>query len=219
MNPIRRAARGARPCSTRSATIGAPRGDLQGAVSWTFTFHDQPWFNGLRALTTNEVALPVFNAFKLFARLGRTRVEATSTGMMPTPLLLAQGVRDQPDVGVAATRADDGGLRILLWNYHDVARDFAQVTPVVLRIIGGGRMLDVSQARILRIDETHANAYTRWRELGEPAAPTPEQVAALHDAARLRAVPLAASSPAAEGSLLRLDLPRQAVALIEIPPR
>ena len=37
-------------------------GELQGAVSWAFTFAEQPWFNGLRALTTNEVALPVFNA-------------------------------------------------------------------------------------------------------------------------------------------------------------
>ena len=49
-------------------------GNLQGAVSWAFTFAEQPWFNGLRALTTNEVALPVLNTFELFARLGRKRV-------------------------------------------------------------------------------------------------------------------------------------------------
>ena len=49
-------------------------GNLQGAVTWSFTFAEQPWFNGLRALTTNEVALPVLNTFELFARLGRKRV-------------------------------------------------------------------------------------------------------------------------------------------------
>ena len=52
-------------------------GDLQGAVSWAFTFADQPWFNGLRALTTNEVALPVFNTFELFAGSPRSAWPST----------------------------------------------------------------------------------------------------------------------------------------------
>ena len=66
-------------------------GNLQGAVSWAFTFAEQPWFNGLRALTTNEVALPVFNTFELFARLpaapsrrGCAGDDSRSTASSPT---------------------------------------------------------------------------------------------------------------------------------------
>jgi xylan 1,4-beta-xylosidase len=206
-------------------------GNLQGAVSWAFTFHDQPWFNGLRALTTNEVALPVFNAFKLFARLGPMRVESTSSGMLPTEAIIANSVRGDPDIGVVATRTDTGALRILLWNYHDVAEGFEQPTAVTLRVNGLSANHDLPAATITRVDEHNANAFTRWRNLGEPQDITPEQVAMLHDSASLKPEPLSpvsslprqSSAGATAGHLspvsadFRLELLRQSVALIDIP--
>jgi xylan 1,4-beta-xylosidase len=196
-------------------------GNLQGAVSWTFTFHDQPWFNGLRALTTNEVALPVFNAFKLFARLGTARVEAVSSGMISTTEIVAASVRDRPDVGVVATRTDEGALRVLLWNYHDVGAGFDESTPIALRIEGLDTRLDPASATIMRIDETHANAFTAWRELGEPQAPRPHQIAHLHEAASLVAAPLAPmrDGSGGDGVSFAVSLRRQSVALIDIPVR
>jgi xylan 1,4-beta-xylosidase len=41
--------------------------NLEGAVSWSFEFEDQPWFAGYRQLATNGVDLPVLNVFRLFA--------------------------------------------------------------------------------------------------------------------------------------------------------
>jgi xylan 1,4-beta-xylosidase len=192
-------------------------GNLQGAVSWAFTFHDQPWFNGLRALTTNEVALPVFNAFKLFARLGPRRVESRSTGMLPIAEIFANSVCGQPDVGVVGTRTDRGALRILLWNYHDVADGFNEPTPVRLRVNGLSDRHDPGAATITRIDEHHANAFTAWRQLGEPPAPTPEQIVRLHDAATLQATRLEPSARAGAAAEFDLKLLRQSVALVEIP--
>jgi xylan 1,4-beta-xylosidase len=192
-------------------------GNLHGAVSWAFTFHDQPWFNGLRALTTNEVALPVFNAFKLFARLGPTRVEANSTGMLPTDAIITDSVRGDPDVGVVATRTDAGALRILLWNYHDVADGFEEATPVTLRINGLAANHNLSAATITRIDEHNANAFTIWRNLGEPQDIRPEQIAMLHDSASLKPEPIAPTSKSAPAAELELKLLRQSVALVEIP--
>lgn len=192
-------------------------GNLQGAVSWAFTFHDQPWFNGLRALTTNEVALPVFNAFKLFAQLGRTRVEATSSGMLPTADILTRSVRGAPDVGVVATRTEEGALRILVWNYHDVADGFDEPTPVKLRVEGLAVRHDPKAATITRVDEYNANAFTAWRALGEPQAPLPKHVAILHDAATLKTAALAPAARSDGAAVFEFPLLRHSVALIEIP--
>ena len=202
----------------REQDLAASRGgNLQGAVSWAFTFHDQPWFNGLRALTTNEVALPVFNAFKLFSRLGQMRVAASSTGMLSTQEILTNSVRGAPDLGVVGTRTDDGSLRILLWNYHDVAKGFDESTPVTLRINGLAAEHDVTAATITRIDEHNANAFTAWRNLGEPQNPSPEQIALLNDAATLRPTGLTPSAHASNSVDYNVPLLGQSVALIEIP--
>lgn len=192
-------------------------GDLQGAVSWAFTFHDQPWFNGLRALTTNEVALPVFNAFKVFSRLGPIRLEATSSGMLDTDSIIAHSVRAEPDIGVVATRADDGSLRILLWNYHDVGADFQKETSLRLALSGLAENADPSAAKITRIDEQHANAYTVWRAMEEPQSPTPDQIALLHEAASLEAEQIHPTASSKVSTVFTLKLQRNSVALLEIP--
>lgn len=197
--------------------VAAHGGDLQGAVSWAFTFHDQPWFNGLRALTTNEVALPVFNAFKLFARLGSMRVEASSTGMLSTEAIVADSVRGTPDVGVIGTRTADGALRILVWNYHDVADRFEESTPIRLRISGLTAAHHLDAATLTRVDEHHANAFTAWRQLGEPQAPSANEIARLHDAATLKPAPLAVSATADDLAEFNFTVLRHSVALIEIP--
>lgn len=197
--------------------VASHGGNLQGAVSWAFTFHDQPWFNGLRALTTNEVALPVFNAFKLFARLGSVRVESKSTGMLSTNEIIADSVRGNPDVGVVGTRTTDGTLRILLWNYHDVADGFDEPTPVELLVNGLTASHNPTAATLTLVDEFHANAFTVWRELGEPQSPSPEQVAMLHEAAKLTSSPLKASAIDGNSAQFEFELLRQSVALIEVP--
>ena len=194
-------------------------GNLQGAVSWAFTFHDQPWFNGLRALTTNEVALPVFNAFKLFARLGPHRLVAESSGMLETTAIIADSVRADPDVGVVATRTVGGDLCILLWNYHDVADRFDEPTPVTLYLRGLDETHKLAAATLTRIDEYNANAFTAWRNLGEPQAPLPKHVASLHDAATLKAAAIAPSAHSDGSATFGFPLLRHSVALIEIPAR
>ncbi|EDY85199.1 Glycosyl hydrolases family 39 [Verrucomicrobiia bacterium DG1235] len=191
-------------------------GNLQGAVSWAFTFHDQPWFNGLRALTTNEVTLPVLNAFKLFSRLGPTRLQATSTGMLETDTIISDSVRADPDIGVLATRSQDGAVQILLWNYHDVANDFSTETPVSLSLSKIFEPGQAATATLTRIDEHHANAYTLWRAMDEPQSPSVEQISALHAAAELVSQPFPLA-PATDGSLqAELILPRQSIAFIEL---
>jgi len=192
-------------------------GDLQGAVSWAFTFAEQPWFNGLRALTTNEVVLPVLNTFELFARLGRKRVAVEAPSMIPVDAIIAHSVRGEPDIGAIAS-VDDARSRltILLWNYHDVAGGYDDRRDVLLTLTGladaarGARVVEYS------IDEHSGNAYTAWLAMGSPQPPNADQVAKLHAAAQLHAAPRELTRTSAGKAQLGLVMPRQSVKLIEI---
>ncbi len=192
-------------------------GNLQGAVSWAFTFSEQPWFNGLRALTTNEVALPVLNTFKLFARLAPQRLAVDAPAMIPVDAIIANGVRGEPDVGViASTDEARARLTILLWNYHDVAGGYDDRRDIQLTLAGLPGAGKGASAVEHTIDETSGNAYTAWLAMGSPQAPTAGQIARLHAAAKMGAVSRVLRKSSAGNSTLSVTLPRQSVKLLEI---
>jgi xylan 1,4-beta-xylosidase len=192
-------------------------GNLQGAVSWAFTFAEQPWFNGLRALTTNEVALPVFNTFELFSRLGSKRVAVDAPSMIPVDTLIADGVRGEPDIGAIASLDEaKSRLTVLLWNYHDVAGGYEDRRSVQLTLTGLPRSAKRARAAEYSIDENSGNSYTAWLAMGAPQAPTAAQIAKLHAASKMRTVARDLTSTATGNAELAVVLPRQSVKLIEI---
>jgi xylan 1,4-beta-xylosidase len=190
-------------------------GNLQGAVSWAFTFAEQPWFNGLRALTTNEVALPVLNTFKLFARLAPKRVAVDAPAMIPVDAIIADSVRGESDLGAVAS-IDSERLTILLWNYHDVAGSYDQRRDVDLQLTGLPRMSARAQLIERTIDENSGNAYTAWLAMGSPQPPSAKQIEGLHAAAEMRTVKRDFAAGADGRARLKVSLPRQSVQLIEI---
>jgi xylan 1,4-beta-xylosidase len=197
--------------------LGRTGGDLQGAVSWAFTFAEQPWFNGLRALTTNEVVLPVFNTFELFAKLGRKRVAVEAPSMIPVDDIIANSVRSEPDLGAIAS-VDEAGSRltVLLWNYHDVAGGYEDRREILLKLDGLPRA--ARRARVVEhsIDESSGNAYSAWLTMGSPQPPSAEQVKTLHSASKMSAVSRELTRISPDTAQLRVGLPRQSVKLIEI---
>ena len=192
-------------------------GNLQGAVSWAFTFADQPWFNGLRALTTNEVALPVFNAFKLFARMPPRRLAVDAPAMLPVDAIIADGVRGEPDLAAVAA-IDDARTRlaILLWNYHDVAGGYGDRRVLELRIRGLPGLAPGSQWLERTIDETSGNAYTAWLAMGSPQPPSADAIAELHAAAEMKVARHHLAVAPDGAARLAVSLPRQSVKLVEI---
>jgi xylan 1,4-beta-xylosidase len=190
-------------------------GNLQGAVSWAFAFADQPWFNGLRALTTNEVALPVFNTFKLFSRLAPRRVAVEAPAMIPVDAIITESVRHEPDLGAVAS-IDDDRLTVLLWNYHDVAGGYEDRREVELNLQGLPKVQAGAIVREYTIDETSGNAYTAWLAMGSPQPPDAGQIARLHAAAEIRPIESRLTVAPDGTARLKLSLPRQSVKLIEI---
>lgn len=191
------------------------RVNLEGALTWAFTFEDQPWFAGYRQLATNGIDLPVLNVFRLFARLGPERLATTSSGEVPLATMIADGVRGTPDVAAIATRDAAGRVAILASHYHDddIAGPAAQVKIAVTGLGGTPRAM-----RMWRVDATHANAFTAWKAMGSPIAPDADRYAQLARAATLTAEAPQRIETRGGRASIGLTVPRQGVVLIELEP-
>jgi xylan 1,4-beta-xylosidase len=159
----------------------------------------------------------VLNTFRLFARLAPKRLAVDAPAMIPVDAIIANSVRGEPDIGVVASiDAARTRLTILVWNYHDVAGGYADRRDLQLTLTGLPRGSKRAHAVEHAIDEISGNAYTAWLAMGSPQTPTADQIAQLHAAAKMRAVPRALTATPAGNAQLSVTLPRQSVKLIEI---
>jgi xylan 1,4-beta-xylosidase len=193
------------------------RVNLEGVLSWSFEFEDQPWFAGYRQLSTNGVDLPVLNVFRLFAKLGTQKLAATSDGQLPLDRVMADGVRGPADIGTIATRTADGKIAVLLWHYHD--DDVAGPSVAVQLSIDGIARVVSPAATIWRVDPDHADAFSAWKKMGSPLNPDATQYVALEKASAMQPEPLKVS-PLRRGAMeMSVALPRQGVALVILDAR
>jgi xylan 1,4-beta-xylosidase len=191
--------------------------NLEGVLTWAFTFEDQPYFAGFRQLATNGIDMPVLNVFRMFGKMGGERVAVRSSADAGLDGMLKNGVRGAtPDVHALAA-LEPKRLAIMAWHYHD--DDLAGPDAAVEMTLNGlpGAAAAGATVRHYRIDRDHSNAYTAWLAMGSPEKPTPEQYAKLERAGQLAALggpePLRAENGSA---VVRFSLPRQAVSLLVI---
>jgi xylan 1,4-beta-xylosidase len=189
--------------------------NIEGMLTWAFEFEDQPYFDGFRTLATNGIDKPVLNLFRMAALMRGDRVKTESSGRTPLDTILAEGVRGNPDVDALAVRSDRG-ISVLTWNYHDDDVP-AEEANVRLEITGVPSTATRVLVRHYRIDESHSNAWTAWKDMGSPQHPTPEQHVRLEAAGQSQL----ADSPRwvdVRGGATKLEfsLPRQGVSLIEL---
>ncbi len=188
--------------------------NLEGAVTWAFTFEDQPYFAGFRQIASNGLTMPVFNVFRMYAQMGPERLRATSTAEVPLTQIIDQGVRGAPDVAALASRAP-GRVAVMVWHYHDddVPGPDAAVSLAVDGLPAG---LKAAKLTHYRIDQQHSNAYAEWLRLGSPVAPNEAQYTQLEKASGLAALTDAPASVTVTDSRAGLDfaLPRQGVSLL-----
>ena len=189
--------------------------NVEGMLTWAFEFEDQPYFDGFRSLATNGIDKPVLNFFRMAALMRGDRVKTESSGLTPLDTILAEGVGGDPDVDALAVRAERE-ISVLTWNYDDDDVR-AAAAHVRLQITGAPRAATRLLVRQYRIDETHSNSWTAWKEMGSPQHPSPEQYARLEAAGQLQL----AESPRwvdvrGGATALEFDLPRQGVSLMEL---
>ena len=188
------------------------RVNLEGVLTWAFEFENQPWFAGYRQLSTNGVNLPVLNVFRMFAKLGSERIAAKSDAQIPLDQIVADGVRGETDVGALATRTPQGGVTVLVWNYHD--DDVPGPAAAVRLTIKGRKPKDTGAATLWRVDESHGNAFAAWKALGSPQSPNAAQYEQLEKSSALEAQTLQTQTVRRGTVQLDLSIPRQGVALV-----
>jgi xylan 1,4-beta-xylosidase len=189
--------------------------NLISMLSWSFEFEDKEYFEGFRTLATNGVDKPVINVFRMAGLMSGQRVSTSSTGEIPLDDILSSGVRQTSDVDAFATKADREAA-VMLWNYHDddVPAAGASVQVIIAGVPAGVKKVLLQQ---YRIDETHSNSYTVWKQMGSPQNPTPEQYAQLKAAGQLELFSSPEWLDVNDGKVtIATVLPRQATSLMRL---
>ena len=186
--------------------------EIEGAVTWAFLFEGFPYFEGFRDLATNGIDKAVLNAFRMLGMLAGSWLEAKSSHAARLEDVMANGVRQAPDVNAAATR-DDGGVSVLLWHYHDddVLGPAAEIALAV-----DGLPDTTMSLRHYRMDAGHSNAYAVWQAMGSPQSIEADAYRRLEAAGKLALIEQEAIGPS--GGVLRrnVSLPRQGVSLLRL---
>jgi xylan 1,4-beta-xylosidase len=185
--------------------------NLQGALTWAFTFEDQPYFAGFRQLASNGIDMPVLNVFRMFSRMHGQRLSASSTGQAKLDDILANGVRDAADVGVIAT-GDAEQVAVLVWHYHD---DDLPGPDARIDLAIRGLPRNFTRLAHYRIDGDHSNAYAAWQRMGSPIAPDKAGYESLRTAGKLATMQEPSDIVLTRGQArLAFALPRQGVSLL-----
>ena len=188
---------------------------LLGAVTWAFEFEDQPPFEGFRSLATSGIDKPVLDAFRMFGLLASDRIEATSSASLPIEDILAEGVRNAPDIDVLAAR-NQREIQILIWNYHD---DDIPADPASIELSVDGIPSTVNRALLVhfRIDSEHSNAFTVWKKLGSPELLSNRTQEEVERAGQLQLLSSPAWIAIKDGAVhVHLELPRQGLSLMQL---
>lgn len=192
--------------------------NLEGALSWSFTFEDQPYFAGFRQMASNGIPLPVFNVIRMFSQMGSDRILAESDHMVPLDDIIRDGVRQQADVGALATMdPTQRRMEVMIWHYHDddVVGPSAEIH---LEVAGLPKEISTTKLTHHRVDENHSNAYATWLKMGSPVAPSSRQYRQLEQSSELTLLTDSPSSTVVEtgNASLKFTLPRQGVSLLTI---
>ncbi len=188
--------------------------NLEGFLTWAFEFEDQPYFAGLRSLTTNGVDQPVLNVFRMAGMMRGNLVEAKSDKAEGVDKVISEGV-SSPAIDTVATRSDHE-VSVMVWNYEDQDRTDSS-SPVNMTVSGLPQEAKRLLLRHYRIDRDHSNSYSVWKQMGSPQSPTAEQVAKLEAAGQLELL----ESPhytdnKGSSAAINFGLPLQGISLIQL---
>ena len=187
--------------------------NLEGALTWAFTFEDQLPFAGFRQLASAGLDLPVLNVFRMFAKMSGQRLAVDSSAGLNAEMIRKSNVRGAADISAQAS-LDKNKLAVLIWHYHDddVPAPDAAIT---LALTGIPLTNGVATLTHYRIDADHSNAYAAWQRMGSPLPLSDKQFAELERAGQLATLGQPEKITVKAGQTqVKFALPRQAVSLL-----
>jgi xylan 1,4-beta-xylosidase len=154
------------------------------------------------------------------AHLGSDRIDATSSAHWPVEELDAVDGRNMPEeVDSLASRSAKGAVAVLVWRHTDDQYQTDEQTARVAVEVAG---LDASDYTLqhYRIDATHSNAHSVWRDLGSSQDPTEDELSAIKARQGLENFEPVRDVRPDDGTLvLALDLPLPSVSLLVLEPK
>ncbi len=162
-------------------------------------------FEGKRtASTLNDFDKPLLNGYRMLARLGD---EWVTRRVSP---------EDAPVTALAARDGEDRiGVLVTHFQNHHTQND-GPPKPISLEILTGWEDGAAVEAQHWRVDETHSNAYTLFREMGRPDPPTEEQIEQIQARMGLEALEEPRVTQLDGAFTMDFELPCNAISLIEI---
>ncbi|MFQ5650063.1 MAG: hypothetical protein ACE5IY_08980 [bacterium] len=185
---------------------------IQFFTTWAFYFEGKRFFEGNRALFTNEnIKKPVFNAFALFELLGERRLQLHLEPASPS----GRDYETFPQIDGMASAHADGSISVLLWNFDEQGQtDSRNVVLELSQLPGSQKKVYVQR---IQIDHSHSNAHTVWKSLGGPLDPTPQQIALIKRCASLdKSEPAREVAVESSSAEVEVNLPGQSVCLITV---
>ncbi len=152
----------------------------------------EPFDGGFGLIAMGGIKKPSYTAFALLHKLGEERI-AQDTG------------------NVLVTRRRDGTLVVAAWNLVDPDKK-GDVQTVEVKILG---VAGDSAVRVSRADAEHGNTRAAYKKMGSPRYPAQAQVRELNRVAEKSS----AQQLRLSGGSLKLVLPVNGVALIEVPQK
>jgi xylan 1,4-beta-xylosidase len=190
--------------------------NFAGALTWAFTFEDQPYFAGFRQLASCGLPLAVFNVLRMYSQMDGQRISAESDSAVSLDDIMRRGVREKPDVAALASLSTNK-LCVMVWHYHD---DDVKGDAAAVELAVAGLPVAVTEAKLThyRVDEHNSNPYDAWRRMGSPIAPNQRQYGQLQEASNLAKLTNAPATVRVEqgAANLKFALPRQGVSLVVV---
>jgi xylan 1,4-beta-xylosidase len=143
---------------------------IERITTWAFYFEGKRYFEGNRALITNDdIEKPVLNIFRMFSKLGKSRVKLISQIenhdlKKDHPFLVVDGI----------ATLDDNLISIMLW--HQTDEWWQEGSCFVDVLINHIPFSGTATLRHFRIDKDHSNAHSTWIAEGSPQTPSLDQV-------------------------------------------
>jgi xylan 1,4-beta-xylosidase len=175
---------------------------------WTFSdvFEEQgivrtPFYGGFGLVAADGIPKPALNAFAMLHQLGGHRIKLESESAL-------------------ATKSDDGGVEVALWNYAPPFGTGASYTTPPTSA-GAAKTFDVTfagvasnaTAEVWRVDDDHGSAVKKFDAMGRPAGSlTQDQIKQLQAAGAM-------TSPEKvhlTGGHLQISVPEHGLALIVV---
>jgi len=133
-------------------------------LTWAFTFEGERTFEGTRSFTTNGFDKPILNLFRMYSRLGDTRIfSSVKFSELSTNL---SGYH----VDALASLSGQKRIEVMIFSHHD-DWDVRGEYNVELEVANLPFKNEYVVVKHYRIDREHSNAYTEWLKIGRPEYP------------------------------------------------